>query len=104
MNNLNKSVKKSKSIPPKKQDIIRNELKKFREIKENINLMNHSNILNKKQSIAPNKNYHNKFQQNYQNLTNLLSPGIQKIIKISYISEGFILIFRHDKGFIQDQK
>lgn len=76
MNNLNKGLKKSKSIPPKKQDVIRNELKKFREMKENMNLTNHSNILNKRQSLAPNKNYQNKFHQNYQNLTNILSPGI----------------------------
>lgn len=80
MNNLNKALKKSKSIHQKKQENIKNELKKFREIKENINSFNKSFLTKKRDNIAPLNQIQIQDYQNFENLSHLLSPSKKIII------------------------
>ena len=79
MNNLKRGIKNSKTSSLKKHEIIKLELKRFREIKQNYSANDTSAYNNKNNKSTSLINNAQKKTKNTSNLSHLLSPSKNKI-------------------------
>ena len=73
MNNLKRAIKNSKTTIPRKQEAIKQELRRFREIKQNFNTTLNSSSLPKTNTSTPNISKGRR--KSIENLSTILSPS-----------------------------